>query len=41
MLGLEVNKEKDRELTDSEKVQLFDSLNEVIKNIIEFKQQLK
>ena len=41
MLGLEVNKEKDRELTDSEKVQLFDSLNEVIENIIEFKHQLK
>jgi hypothetical protein len=41
MLGLEVNKEKNRELTDSEKVQLFDSLNEVIENIIEFKQQLK
>jgi len=38
---LEVNKEKDKELTDSEKVQLFDSLNEVIENIIEFKQQLK
>jgi len=41
MLGLEVNKEKDRELTDSEKVQLFDSLDDVIYRIKEFKKLIK
>ena len=41
MLGLEVNKEKDRVLTDSEKIQLYDSLNEISCLINEFKKELK
>ena len=41
MLGLEVNKEKDRELTINEKISLYDSLDEVIENINQFKKQLK
>jgi hypothetical protein len=41
MLGLEVNKEKNRELTGFEKQSLSIALNEVIKNLIEFKKELK
>jgi hypothetical protein len=41
MLGLEVNKEKDKELTDSEKVQLFYSLDDVIYRINQFKKLIK
>ena len=41
MLGLEVNKEKDRELTDSEKELLFYSLNDVIYRINQFKKLIK
>ena len=41
MLGLEVNKEKDRVLTDSEKLQLFVSLDEISCLINEFKKELK
>lgn len=41
MLGLEVNKEKNRELTNSEKSILSDSLDEITCLINEFKQRIK